>query len=116
MKFQSKFVRMTLLSVAFVLMSFSVSYAQDSEWSFKVTNNTRTTIKSLWVAEPKKKYKHFEIGKGIRPGETITLIWSKATDNESCKQWFKAVYSDDVETEPAYVDFCEEDVHLDFNR
>jgi hypothetical protein len=116
MNLQGKFLRMTLLSVAFILMSFTVSNAQDSEWSFKVTNKTKTTIKRLLVAEPNKKYKDFDIGKGILPGETATLIWNKATDDESCKQWFKAVYSDGVETEAAYVDFCEDDVHLDFNR
>ena len=116
MNFQSKFLKTALLSFAFILLSFSASSAQDSEWSFKVTNKTRTTIKRLLVAEPNKTYKDFDIGKGIRPGETATLIWNSATDNESCKQWFKAVYSDGVETEAAYVDFCEEDVHLDFNR
>jgi len=41
MNFQSKFIRMSLLSLAFVLMSFSVSYAQDSEYSFKVYNKTQ---------------------------------------------------------------------------
>jgi hypothetical protein len=116
MNFQSKFLKTALLSFAFILLSFTVSNAQDSEWSFKVTNKTKTTIKRLLVAEPNKKYKDFDIGKGILPGETATLIWNKATDNEQCKQWFKAVYSDGVETEPAYVDFCEEDVDLEFSR
>lgn len=115
MNFHGKFFRMTLLSAAFILMSFTFANAQDSEWSFKVTNKTKTTIKRLLVAEPNKKYRDFDIGKGIKPGETVTLIWSKATDNEACEQWFKAVYADGVESEPAYIDFCEDDVHLDFN-
>ena len=116
MNFQSKFLRTALLSFAFMLLSFTVSNAQDSEWSFTVKNNTKTTIKRLLVAEPNKKYKDFDIGKGIAPGATATLIWNKATDNEQCKQWFKAVYSDGVETEPAYIDFCEDEVDLVFDR
>ena len=115
MNFQSKTLKIALLSVAFILMSFTVSKAQDSEYSFKVTHKTKTTIKRLLVAEPKKQYRDFDIGKGIRPGETVTLVWNKATDNEQCEQWFKAVYADGVESEAAYVDFCEDDVHLDFN-
>ncbi len=116
MNFQSKFLRTALLSFAFILLTFTVSNAQDSEWSFTVKNNTKTTIKRLLVAEPNKKYKDFDIGKGIRPGETATLIWNKETDNEQCKQWFKAVYSDGVETEAAYIDFCEDEVDLVFDR
>ena len=115
MNFQSKFIRTALLSFAFILLSFTVSNAQDSEWSFTVTNNTKTTIKRLLVAEPNKKYKDFAIGKGIRPGETVTMVWNKATDNEDCKQWFKAVYADGVESEPAWIDFCEDEVDLEFN-
>jgi hypothetical protein len=115
MNFQAKLLRTALFSFALMLLSFTVTNAQDSEFSFKVTNKTKVTIKRLLVAEPNKKYKDFDIGKGIRPGETATLIWNKATDNEQCEQWFKAVYADGVESEAAYVDFCEDDVHLDFN-
>lgn len=115
MNFQSKFIKTALLSFAFILLSFTASSAQDSEFSFKVTNKTRVTIKRLLVAEPNKKYRDFDIGKGIKPGETALLIWNKATDNEQCEQWFKAVYADGVESEAAYVDFCEDEVHLDFN-
>jgi hypothetical protein len=115
MNFQSKFIRTALLSFAFILLSFTASKAQDSEWSFTVTNNTKVTIKRLLVAEPNKKYKDFTIGKGILPGETATLIWNKATDNEDCKQWFKAVYANGVESEPAWIDFCEDEVDLEFN-
>src|ERR1044072_7288318 len=107
MNFQSKFVRTALLSFAFILLSFTVSKAQDSEFSFKVKNNTKTTIKKLLVAEPGGKWKYFEIGAGIAPGKTVTLVWDKSTDDEDCVQWFKAVYSDGVESEAAKFDFCE---------
>ena len=116
MNFQSKFIRTALLSFAFMLLSFTVSNAQDSEFSFRVTNNTRYTIKKLLVAEPDKTYKYFEIGAGVAPGKTVTLVWNKSTDEEDCEQWFKAVYSDGVESEAAMFNFCEEDVHLEFTR
>jgi hypothetical protein len=116
MNFQSKFLKTALLSIAFILLSFTAAKAQDSEFSFKVTNNTKYTIKKLLVAEAGKKYKYFDIGTGVAPGKTVTLIWSKATDNEDCEQWFKAVYSDGVESEAAMFDFCEEDIHLVFDR
>lgn len=116
MKFQSKFVRMALLSVAFVLMSFTVSNAQDSEFSFRVTNNTKYTIKKLLVAEPGGKWKYFDIGSGIAPRKTVTLVWDESTNNEECVQWFKAVYSDGVETEAAKFNFCEDELDLVFDR
>lgn len=116
MNFQSKFLRTALLSFAFILLTFTVSNAQDSEWSFKVTNNTKYTIKKLYAAEAGAKYKYFDIGAGIPPGKTITIVWNKKTDSEDCNQYFKAVYSDGVETEEAEFDFCEENVHLVFDR
>lgn len=116
MNFQSKFIRTALLSFAFMLLSFTAANAQDSEWSFRVTNNTKYTIKKLFAAEGGEKYKYFDIGSGIAPGKTVTIVWNKITDTEKCEQYFFAVYSDGVETEEAEFDFCEDDVHLVFNR
>ncbi len=116
MKFHRNLVGMALLSIAFVLMSFSISYAQDSNFSFKVKNNTRITIKKLLVAEPgAKKWRFFDIGAGIAPGKTMSLVWDESTNDEQCEQWFKAVYGDGTESEPAKFDFCEEDLVLIFN-
>lgn len=107
---------MALLSAAFVLMSFSVNYAQDGELSFRVKNNTRVTIKKLLVAEPgAKKWKYFDIGGGIAPGKTMTLVWDQSTNDEQCVQWFKAVYADGIESEPAKFNFCEDDLELVFS-
>ncbi len=117
MKFQSKFVKMTLLSIAFIILSFTAVNAQSSDqYSFKVTNNTKTTIKKLLVAEAGKKYGYFDIGKGIPPGKTVTLVWDKSTNNQACVQYFKAVYSDGVESEAAEFDFCEDELELVFDR
>lgn len=114
MKFQSKFVRMTLLSVALMLMSVGASYAQSEEFTFKVYNRTDTTIKKLLVSQDGKKYKYFDIGKGIAAGASATLVWDESTNNENCVQWFKAVYADGSESQPAKFDFCEDELELEF--
>jgi len=117
MNFQSKLVRAALLSIAFIVLSFTAANAQSSEeYSFKVTNNTDTTIKKLLVAEPGKKYNYFDIGKGIPPGKTVTLVWDKSTNNQACVQYFKAVYADGSESEPAKFDFCEDELELVFDN
>ncbi len=114
MNFQGKFLRMGLLSVTFIMASFTVSFAQDSEYSFKVINKTNVRITKILVAESGEKYKPFDIGAGIGPGKTVTLVWSSSTDHESCKQWVKAVYADKSESKPAKFDFCEEDLEIEF--
>ncbi len=116
MKVPNKYLRISILAVAFVLMGFTAGYAQSQdEFSFKVTNNTNSTIKKLLVAEAGKKYGYFDIGKGIAPGKTMTLVWDKSTNNEACVQYFKAVFADGSESEPVKFNFCEEDLDLEFN-
>jgi hypothetical protein len=65
-------------------------------------------------SEDGKSYGEFEIGKGIKAGETVELQWDKSTDNGKCKQWFKAVFDDGEESEAEQFDFCEEDLVLEF--
>ena len=116
MNFQSRF-KTVLLSIAFMILSFTAVNAQTSEeYSFKVTNNTDSTIEKLLVAEAGKKYGYFDIGKGILPGKTVTLVWDKSTNNQGCVQYFKAVYADGTESEPAKFDFCEKDLVVEFTE
>lgn len=114
MKLQSRFIKMSFLAIAFVLLSFTASNAQESEFSFKVYNKTRTTIKKLLVSEDGKKYGFFDIGAGIAPGKSMTLVWDKSTNSEGCVQWVKAVYADKSESAPVKFDFCEEDLEMEF--
>lgn len=117
MKFQNNFVKIALFSLAFILMSFTVSNAQSNdEYSFKVFNKTNSTIKKLLVSEDGKKYGYFDIGKGIAAGKSVTLVWDKSTNDEECVQYFKAVYADGTESQPAKFDFCEEDLELVFDN
>ena len=116
MDFQSRFVKMTLLSFVFVLLSFTASYAQsDTEFSFKVTNNTNSTIKKLLVSEDGKTYGYFNIGNGIGSGKTVTLVWNQSTNDENCVQYFKAVFADASESAAVKFDFCEDELELEFN-
>ena len=86
----------------------------DDQYSFKVHNSTKHTIKQLLASEDGKKYGNFDVGKGIAPGKTVTMVWDKSTNGDSCKQYFKAVFDDGEESEAELFDFCEEDLTLEF--
>jgi hypothetical protein len=102
-----------LVIAAAATMLLSVS-ASAEEYSFKVTNNTDSKIKKILVSEDGEKYGFFDIGAGINPGKTVTLVWDSSTNGESCEQYFKAVFANNEESEPQQFDFCEENVELEF--
>ena len=112
MKLQHPSVRMFLLALAVL---FAGTAVQADEYSFKVHNNTRQAIKKILVSEDGEEFGYFDIGKGIRPGQTIELVWDSSTNGESCEQYFKAVFADGEESETTAFDFCEEDVTLEFD-
>ncbi|HYH09386.1 MAG TPA: hypothetical protein VEK11_20230 [Thermoanaerobaculia bacterium] len=84
------------------------------EYKFKVTNNTDTKITKILVSEDGEEYGFFNIGSGIQPGKTVTLVWDQSTNGESCEQYFKAVFANGEESEAQQFDFCEEEVALEF--
>ncbi len=104
-------VKHLVIAAAVVLMSVP---AFADEYKFKVTNNTDTKITKILVSEDGEEFGFFDIGNGINPGKTVTLVWDSSTDGESCEQFFKAVFSNDEESEPQQFDFCEEGVALEF--
>ena len=116
MKFANKFIGMSLLSLAIIVIGSSVASAQDSEFSFKIVNSTDVTIKKLMVSIDGKKWGFFDIGTGVAAGKTAEMVWSKSTDTEPCKQWVKAVYADKSESKPVKFDFCEEGLELEFTE
>lgn len=107
--------RVALFAAALLLLSFSSLYASDDEYSFKVHNNTKHTIKKILASEDGETYGNFDIGKGIKAGATVELVWDKSTNSESCHQYFKAVFDNGEESEPTKFDFCEEDLTLEFD-
>ena len=100
MKLQNRLKKAAVLASAFLAIAFFSPVVQGGEYSFKVTNKTKQTITKLLASEDGEKYGFFDIGKGIKPGETMTLVWDKSTDGGKCKQYFKAVYDDDSESAP----------------
>lgn len=104
-----------MLGSALLVLAFFSPVALAEEYSFKVQNNTKQTIKKLLASEDGEKYGFFDIGKGIKPGESMTLVWDKSTNEGKCTQYFKAVYDDDSESEPEKFNFCEKDLELEFD-
>ena len=103
------------IAVAFAVMAVASLNAAEGNYSFKVKNTTKHTIKKLLASTDDKNYGNFDVGsKGIKPGETITLVWDKKTDNSDCEWFFKAVFDDGEESEAEAFDFCEEDLELEF--
>ena len=102
------------IAVAVVAMAVASLNAADAGYSFKVTNTTKETITKLLASTDGKNYGNFDIGKGVQPGETITLVWDKSTDKTDCEWFFKAVFEDGEESEEEAFDFCEEDLELEF--
>jgi len=117
MNLHNRITKATALVCAVLVLTFVPHFAlgAESEYSFKVHNKTKQTIKKLLASEDGEKYGFFDIGKGIKPGETMTLVWDKSTNDGKCKQYFKAVYDDDSESEPEAFDFCEKDLELEFD-
>ncbi len=114
MRLQKMSVKVLLLALTLTTLTFATAFADDDEFSFKVTNNTDQTIKKILVSEDDSEYGFFNIGSGIKPGQTATLVWDKSTNGESCSQYFKAVFADGEESEAVEFDFCESDVALEF--
>jgi hypothetical protein len=114
MKLQNRLTKAAMLASAFLVIAFFSPVALGEDYSFKVHNNTKEKITKLLVSEDGKTYGFFDIGDGIKPGETETLTWDKSTNSQSCKQWFKAVWESGEEGKPVQFDFCEKGLTLEF--
>ena len=116
MKLHQRFaqpVLLTLTLLALLAPPFARA-ADDDEYSFKVHNTTKDTIKKLLASEDGKSFGFFDIGKGIKPGEKMTLVWDKSTNDGACEHYFKAVFADGEESKAVKFDFCEDDLELEF--
>jgi hypothetical protein len=113
MRLRNSFTKATFLVLAFLLVSVPVGYAKPQEYSFKVHNVGKNTILKLMASEDGKRWGYFNIGDGIDPGETRTIVWDKSTNNQSCMQYFKAAFDDGQESPPKKFDFCEQNLEID---
>lgn len=97
---------LSLLCAVVVLPATSAGAA--AEWHFKVANSTESTITRLEVSEDRKQWSAFDVGSGIRPGRTETLVWDSSTDDEGCEQWIRAKFSDGSTSPASRQDFCQD--------
>ncbi len=114
MKLQNRFTKATVLASAFLVLAFFSSAVRAEDYSFKVHNNTKEMITKIVVSEDGETYGYFDIGDGIKAGDTETLVWHKSTNNQACSQWFKAVWASGEEGKPVKFNFCEKDLILEF--
>ena len=115
MRVQGVFKKVALLAFAIILAGFAAGYARSpQDYTFKIHNNTKHTIKRVLVSEDKKKWGEFDVGDGIAPGATEEMVWDKSTNGESCHQWFKAVFDNGEDSEAVKFDFCEKGLVLEF--
>ncbi|MCA1557816.1 MAG: hypothetical protein LC731_04660 [Acidobacteria bacterium] len=105
--------RAILLVFALLLVSAPVGFAQPQEYSFKVRNIGNHRVLKLLASEDGKNWGYFDIGDGIAPGETRTIAWDRATNNQACVQYFKAAFDDGEESPPKKFDFCAKDLMID---
>ena len=116
MNLKTRFGKILIVGSALIVTTFlpPVALGDGDDYSFKVKNTTKELITKILVSEDGEKYGYFDIGKGIKPGETMTLVWDKSTNGSSCTQWFKAVWESGEEGKPVKFNFCEKDLELEF--
>lgn len=99
-------LRVALLCSA---LSFVAAQAQAAdEWHFVVSNKTSSKIVKLQVSEDKSAWGDFDVGGGIGPGKTETMVWDHSTDNEGCDQWIRAKFADGSTSEASQQNFCQD--------
>jgi hypothetical protein len=106
--------KLLIVGCALLVTTITPVARAGDDYSFKVKNTTKELITKILVSEDGEKFGYFDIGKGIKPGETMTLVWDKSTNGSSCHQWFKAVWESGEEGKPVKFDFCEKDLELEF--
>ncbi|PZU91813.1 MAG: hypothetical protein DCE90_19365 [Pseudanabaena sp.] len=104
------FKRYLLVSAGLFAVSLATNVASvcAEQWYFYVRNSSDAVMTNLLVSETGKKWGEFDIGDGIGSGEKAKLIWDSSTDNESCEQYIKAVFSDGTESTPTKFNFCKD--------
>ena len=77
-----------------------------SEYSFFVTNNTRTNIVKIQTQMLGGPWGDFDLGGAIRPGEHVELHWAESSNDQSCTQFVRAKFSDGSSSKPSKFNFC----------
>ena len=90
--------------------------ASGQEYAFKVQNSTGSDIKQVLVSEDGKTWSKFNVGSGIAAGATVKLVWDSSTNDQACKQWVKAIFSDGSGSKPKIFDFCDSNLVIEFSE
>jgi hypothetical protein len=116
MKLNIRLAKVLLVVSTLTVLSILPRFVQagEGDYSFKVHNTTDSTITKLMCSEDGETYGEFNIGDGIKAGETETLTWDKSTHSQSCHQFFKAEFENGKESKPVKFDFCESGLELAF--
>lgn len=102
------------LSFSAVVVLPRLAVAEDNEYSFVLHNTTEEKITGLLVSEDGEKWGKFDVGAGLKAGESAKFVWDKSTNSQSCEQFVKAVFEDGSESKPVKHDFCKEGLELGF--
>jgi len=76
------------------------------EYHFKVANKTSSDITTLQVSVDKKTWGKFDVGDGVKAGDTETFVWDESTNDEPCEEWIRAKFADGEWSPPSHQDFC----------
>ena len=100
-----------MLAAALVFASGSAL----AEYKFDVHNNSDQDIVKIEASEDGTTWGEFDIGEGIPSGETSTLVWDQSTDGGNCEWEFRATFEEGFVTPPSTLDFCEDELTIEFD-
>ena len=87
------------------------------EYHFKVANKTSADITTLQVSVDKKTWGKFDVGDGVKAGDTETFVWDESTNNEPCEEWIRAKFSDGEWSPATRQNFCKDmDAPIEFTE
>ena len=87
------------------------------EYHFKVANKTSADITTLQVSVDKKTWGNFDVGDGVKAGDTETFVWDESTNNEPCEEWIRAKFSDGEWSPASHQNFCKDmDAPIEFTE
>jgi len=116
MKFQGRARRVVLLISTLIFMSAAGHASPHEVYSFTIYNKTERVITKIFVSEDGDDYRLFDIGEGIVPSTTAELIWTESTNLTGCRQYIRAQFDDNSQSEAVKFDFCEPGVVLEIKQ
>ncbi|MES2820765.1 MAG: hypothetical protein V4812_17470 [Pseudomonadota bacterium] len=106
---------MKFLAIASAVAVALLSTSAMAEYSFDVSNNSDQRITAIEASPDGSSWGSFNIGGGIASGDTMTLVWDQSTDDSNCEWEFRATFEEGHVSEPSTLDFCSEDLVIEFD-